>query len=169
MFINRKQELNFFESLASEKKAQFIIVYGRRRIGKTELLKHFSQNKKHLFFLSDLSSEQEQLRQFTEKISQIKNESFIINQPFSSWEALFHYIIDHVISETNIIIIDEFPYLCAENKALPSIIQKIWDERAPSVSMLDFNKNRDRIPPLRGVRGGVVLEVLTHNTSLPPA
>jgi len=135
MFINRKQELNFFESLASEKKAQFIIVYGRRRIGKTELLKHFSKNKKHLFFLSDLSSEQEQLRQFTEKISQIKNESFIINQPFSSWEALFHYIIDHVISETNIIIIDEFPYLCAENKALPSIIQKIWDEKGKNSSI----------------------------------
>ena len=37
-----------------------------------------------------------------------------------------------------------------------------------SVSMLDFNKNRDRIPPLRGVRGVFVLEVQTHNTPLPP-
>jgi len=40
--------------------------------------------------------------------------------------------------------------------------------RAPSVSMLDFNKNRVRIPPLRGVRGGLVLEVQTHNIPLPP-
>ena len=45
---------------------------------------------------------------------------------------------------------------------------KSLDLGAPSVSMLDFNKNRDRIPPLRGAMGVFVLEVQTHNTPLPP-
>ncbi|GAJ06134.1 unnamed protein product, partial [marine sediment metagenome] len=97
--------------------------------GKTELLRQFSKNKKHLFFSSDLSSEQEQLKQFSEKIFQLTGESFLQTQPFGSWEALLRYIFDHLVSKMPLIIIDEFPYLCISNTALPSILQKIWDEK----------------------------------------
>jgi len=129
MFVNRIDELNYLEKLHKEQDARFVIMYGRRRIGKTELLRQFSKNKKHLFFSSDLSSEQEQLKQFSEKIFQLTRESFLQNQPFGSWEALLRYIFDHLIPKMPLIIIDEFPYLCISNPALPSILQKIWDEK----------------------------------------
>ena len=129
MFINRIEELNYLERLQKEQSARFIIMYGRRRIGKTELLRQFSKDKKHLFFSSDLSSEQEQLKQFSEKIFQLTGESFLQTQPFGSWEALLKYIFDHLVSKMPLIIIDEFPYLCISNPALPSILQKIWDEK----------------------------------------
>jgi AAA+ ATPase superfamily predicted ATPase len=129
MFVNRIDELNNLEKLHKEQDARFVIMYGRRRIGKTELLRQFSKNKKHLFFSSDLSSEQEQLKQFSEKIFQLTRESFLQNQPFGSWEALLRYIFDHLIPKMPLIIIDEFPYLCISNPALPSILQKIWDEK----------------------------------------
>jgi AAA+ ATPase superfamily predicted ATPase len=128
-FVNRKEELEYLEKVYKEEQARFLIVYGRRRIGKTELLRHFSHDKKHLFFSSDLSSEQEQLRQFSEKIYQLTGEAFLLSQPFSSWEALLRYLFDHLVTEVPLIIIDEFPYLCAGNTALPSILQKIWDEQ----------------------------------------
>jgi hypothetical protein len=130
MFINRTEELGYLEKLYKERHGRLLIIYGRRRIGKTELLKQFSKDKKHLFFSSDLSSEQEQLRQFTEKIYQLTGESFLQAQPFSSWEASLRYIFDHLIDKISLIIIDEFPYLCVSNNALPSILQKIWDEKA---------------------------------------
>lgn len=130
MFVNRKNELKYLEGLYKEKGEKLLIVYGRRRIGKTELLKRFSMGKNHLFFSSDLSSEPNQLRQFTEKIYQTTGESFLQRQSFSSWEPLFMYIFDHLIDKIPLVIIDEFPYLCESNKALPSILQKIWDERA---------------------------------------
>lgn len=130
MFIDRRDELNYLENLNKTKGACLLILYGRRRIGKTELLKQFSQGKKHLFFSSDLSSEQEQLRQFTEKIFQLTKDSFLQTQPFNSWEALLRYIFDHLSKTIPLIIIDEFPYLCISNNALPSILQKIWDEKA---------------------------------------
>jgi len=130
MFVNRNEELNYLEKLSNEKDARLLIVYGRRRIGKTELLKQFCKDKKHLFFSSDLSFEQEQLRQFSEKIYQLTKDAFLQTQAFNSWEALLRYIFDHLIKSTPLIIIDEFPYLCMSNRALPSILQKIWDEKA---------------------------------------
>jgi len=57
MFVNRIEELNYLEKIQKEQYARFVIMYGRRRIGKTELLRQFSKDKKHLFFSSDLSSE----------------------------------------------------------------------------------------------------------------
>ncbi len=129
MFVDRNEEMNFLKKLYEKDNSQLLILYGRRRIGKTELLKQFSKNKKHLFFSSDLSSEPEQLRQFSEKLYQVTKESFLKTQIFSSWEALFRYIFDNLVDKIPIIIIDEFPYLCYSNKALPSIIQKIWDEK----------------------------------------
>jgi AAA+ ATPase superfamily predicted ATPase len=129
MFVDRTEELHYLEKLYKEKEARFLIVYGRRRIGKTELLRHFSRNRRHLFFASDLSSEQEQLRQLTDRIYQVTGESFLLSQPFTSWEALLRYIFDHFVMEVPLIIIDEFPYLCAGNNALPSTLQKIWDEK----------------------------------------
>ncbi|TKJ46336.1 ATPase [Candidatus Aerophobetes bacterium Ae_b3a] len=130
MFVNRTEELAYLKKLYEEKNGRLLIIYGRRRIGKTELLRQFSKDKKHLFFSSDLSSEQEQLRQFSEKIYQVTGESFLQTQSFSSWEASLRYIFDHLIDKIPLIIIDEFPYLCVSNNALPSILQKIWDEKA---------------------------------------
>lgn len=135
MFVNRKEELKYLEDLNKTKGARLLILYGRRRIGKTELLRQFSRGKKHLFFSCDLSSEQEQLRQFTEKIFRITGEPFLQTQPFTSWEALFRYIFDHISKKIPIIIIDEFPYLCISNKAIPSILQKIWDEKEKKINI----------------------------------
>jgi len=130
MFVNRTEELGYLKKLYEEKNGRLLIIYGRRRIGKTELLRQFSKDKKHLFFSSDLSSKQEQLKQFSEKIYQVTGESFLQTQAFSSWEASLRYIFDHLIDKIPLIIIDEFPYLCVSNSALPSILQKIWDEKA---------------------------------------
>jgi len=105
-------------------------------IGKTELLRQFAKDKKHLFFSSDLSSEQEQLRQFTEKIYLLAKQSFLKTQSFNSWESLLRYLFDYLVEEVHLIVIDEFPYLCVSNNALPSILQKVWDEKSKEVNIL---------------------------------
>ncbi|TET66104.1 MAG: ATP-binding protein [Candidatus Aminicenantes bacterium] len=135
MFVNRIEELNYLEKLNKERGARLYIIYGRRRIGKTELLRQFAKDKKHLFFSSDLSSEQEQLRQFTEKIYQLTKESFLETQSFNSWESLLRYLFDYLAEKASLIIIDEFPYLCVSNNALPSILQKVWDEKSKDVNI----------------------------------
>jgi len=136
MFVNRVEELSYLEKLNQEKGARLQIVYGRRRIGKTELLKQFAKHKKHLFFSSDLSAENEQLRQFSEKIYQLTKEPFLEAQSFNSWEALLRYVFDSLAKKIPVIIIDEFPYLCMSSNALPSILQKVWDEKFKQANIL---------------------------------
>lgn len=136
MFVNRKNELSLLRTLSKKDGLRLLIVYGRRRIGKTELLKQFSQNKKHLFFSSDLSSEREQLRQFSQKVYTVTGDSFLKDQTFDSWEAAFRYVFDHFTGKVPIVIIDEFPYLCYSNVALPSILQKIWDEKVGQAKLM---------------------------------
>lgn len=51
MFIGRETELKFLEDKYNEKKGQLIVLYGRRRVGKTETLREFCRDKPHIFFL----------------------------------------------------------------------------------------------------------------------
>ncbi len=128
MFYDRNNELKRLNQRYQQKKAQFIIVYGRRRVGKTELLIQFAKDKPHIYFLADLSSEKEQLASFSERIQLFAQDPAIINNPFSNWQALFSYLRNLSHNKQLIVIIDEYQYLQVNNKAISSIIQKAWDE-----------------------------------------
>jgi AAA+ ATPase superfamily predicted ATPase len=62
-FIDREDELEFLEKMYKEKKSSLAITYGRRRIGKTELIKHFIKNKPHIYFLADDRGDYQNLRE----------------------------------------------------------------------------------------------------------
>ena len=53
MFVNRHSELDLLEKHYKSGRAELFVLYGRRRVGKTELLAHFCQNKWHVFFVAD--------------------------------------------------------------------------------------------------------------------
>lgn len=125
-FINRERELSFLEKKYAEGKSQFIILWGKRRVGKTELVKQFVRNKPHVYFLSESTSEQEQLSRFSESIGQFFGEPLLQTKGFSSWEESFQYVKRK--EKRFILAIDEFPYLILSNSAIPSIFQKAWDE-----------------------------------------
>lgn len=63
IFINRKNELKNLNDLWHRQPAQFIVIYGKRRVGKTELIKQFLKNKKGIYFMADKRSNREQLRE----------------------------------------------------------------------------------------------------------
>ncbi len=128
MFVDRQNELSHLTRLGESARPELLILFGRRRTGKTALLRHFAKGRKCLFYSADLSSEHNQLAQLTENVFQLTHDAFLQTQPFGSWESALRYIFDHLPSSAPLVIIDEFPYLCASNRALPSILQKIWDQ-----------------------------------------
>lgn len=128
MFYNRENELKRLEARYAESKAQLLIMYGRRRVGKTELLQQFASDKPHIYFLADLSSEKGQLQQFSEKIRLYTNDPALIANPFSNWNSLFAYLKQLALQERLIVMIDEYQYLHSSNRAIASILQKAWDE-----------------------------------------
>ena len=128
MFIGRETELRFLQDKYNEKKAQLIVLYGRRRVGKTETLREFCRDKPHLFFSCTQTTDRVQLARFS---SQILREDIPAKQylsEFADWEKAFRAILDLPYGEKKkLIVIDEFPYMCKGNKSIPSILQNLWD------------------------------------------
>ncbi len=118
MFINRSRELETLEKIANSERAELIIMYGRRRVGKTRLLNEFRKrtNKKTLYLIADLSEN------ILDILAKQIGERFV---RFSDWEDFHEFLYR---SEYDIIIIDEFQYLYHVNKAFPTQLQRWWEK-----------------------------------------
>lgn len=127
MFINRKAELELLSRLYSSGRAELYVLYGRRRVGKTELLRAFCEDKPHLFFIATLSADAEQLATFSQQVWAYIHPETPAGFSFPSWDAAFRALAD--LPGQPIVVLDEFTYLISGNKAIPSILQKAWDER----------------------------------------
>lgn len=129
MFIGRESELQFLENKYRTDGGQLIVLYGRRRIGKTETLKKFCQGKPHVFFSCQECTDKRQLKNFSEKIlkEDIPAKQYI--DQFADWEKAFRAILDLPYGDKKrLLVIDEFPYMCKDNAGIPSILQNLWDE-----------------------------------------
>ena len=129
MFIGRKQELQFLEDKYNSKGGQLIVLYGRRRVGKTDTLREFCKGKKHIFYSCREVSDRLQLRSFSKKLlkENIPAASYI--KEFADWETALKSVLDLPYGdEKKLIVIDEFPYMCRGNESIPSVLQNLWDE-----------------------------------------
>ncbi|MEW6620248.1 MAG: ATP-binding protein [bacterium] len=126
MFVNREKELAVLEKRFTSNEPEFLVIYGRRRVGKTELIRHFIKNKPHIYFLADKRSEKEQLELFSTLCQEYFTDPFLNLQPFTSWDSAFAYL-SGKITDRFILVFDEFPYLVETNPSLPSILQRHWD------------------------------------------
>ena len=126
MFINRQAELANLEARYHSGRAELFVLYGRRRVGKTELLRHFCEDKPHVFFIATLSSDFDQLASFSQAIWGLTHSNVPEGFTFPSWEAAFRALVE--LPGRPIVILDEFTYLISGNKAIPSLLQKVWDD-----------------------------------------
>ena len=126
-FVNRNQELKFLQSEFNKKDSSMIIIYGRRRIGKTSLLSEFIKDKDALFFLATEESETENRNAFTKKVAEYTKNELLANSKVEDWDTLFSYLSSYQPEERKLIIIDEFQYIGKSNPAFVSKLQRIWD------------------------------------------
>ena len=135
MFINRTRELKALEGFWAEKKSQLLILYGRRRVGKTELVKHFIHKKNGLYFLADKRTESEQLKELSSIVANHFNDELLELRPFASWLEFFIYLSKNK-QKRLVLAIDEYPYLVESNTATSSVFQKGWDEYLKHANVL---------------------------------
>lgn len=126
-FIGRKTELAKLNS-EYEHDGAFVVVYGRRRVGKTTLIKEFIKDKTAFYFLATEELESQSMKRLAGVIGRTTNNGLIQKASFADWLDLFQIIADHQPNEKKILVIDEFPYLVKTNPAFPSILQNAWDE-----------------------------------------
>jgi len=98
-------------------------MYGRRRVGKTELLREFSRKTGAIYLLARRESKKDQLEKLSRELSAATGDKAIGASPFQNYDGFFEYIsrIDKPV------IFDEFPHLVESSPELPSILQDHWD------------------------------------------
>lgn len=127
-FVDREQEMATLQSEYERDGSALVVLYGRRRVGKTTLISEFIKNKKALFFLASEESESQNRLAFQEKAADFLNSDLLKNVEVKSWDVLFRAIMDTHFGSKPVIVLDEFQYLGKSNPAFPSVFQRIWEE-----------------------------------------
>ncbi|MCL5803154.1 MAG: ATP-binding protein [Candidatus Thermoplasmatota archaeon] len=131
-FIDRKEEIEILERSYSKGEGGLFIIYGRRRVGKTELISRFITGR-GIYFMATNEGDRENIRDFQRIISEFIGDSSLRSGQFQDWYSLFSMIAGNSSFQKKcsefkfIIAIDEFPYLIEANRSIPSIFQKVYD------------------------------------------
>ena len=126
-FLGREKEILGLEKEYA-RDGGFVVIYGRRRIGKTTLIKQFIKRKTAIYFLATKEVESQSMKRFAGVIARTTGNSVMQKAAFSDWLDLFQAVADYKPNEKKVLVIDEFPYLVKVNDSFPSILQNAWDE-----------------------------------------
>jgi len=120
-FVDREEELRRLAEEYGKRGFRFVVVYGRRRVGKTEILKKFVENKDSIYFLCSLRAIDKNVERFSEKIG----EKYGFSVKFSNFLDAFKFLKERGV---DVVVIDEFPYLISLDSGIVSEFQEIVDE-----------------------------------------
>ena len=119
--IGRENELNILNSLYESNKFEYLVMYGRRRVGKTTLLLEFAKGKNSIFFPAQEKNDSLNLQDFSKMVQMGLDGAYIAS--FEGWKDAFEYV-DRKVDERTVLIIDEFPFIAEENPAIKSTCGK---------------------------------------------
>ena len=128
-FYGREQELDELNSLYRRDGFKFVVVYGRRRVGKSSLIQKFISegDKPSISFMALEQNDKYNLDSFSEIIMNRFDDTRDYLTSFKSWEKALDYIISKVKDERLVLFIDEYPYVANSNPSISSILQKYID------------------------------------------
>ncbi len=138
MFVGREEELDLLERLYRKKGFQMVVLYGRRRVGKTTLLDEFSKGKPTLYFTAQVQSSAMNLRSFSQAVYRFFDLP-VSTGSFATWSDAFSFIANSSKSMDRplLFVFDEFPYAAESEPSLPSALQIAVDH--------EFKKTNTRI------------------------
>ena len=139
MFIGREAELNKLNSMYESEDFQMLVLYGRRRIGKTTLLNEFSKDKDPVYYTGVESKDEENLKGFGRTAFAYFTGSSA-GMVFSSYSDVLDYMTTEIRKRENekrqLIILDEYPYMAASAKELSSELQRVIDHEWSKMNIM---------------------------------
>jgi AAA+ ATPase superfamily predicted ATPase len=133
VFIGRSAELQTLDQLWKSNRSEFLILYGRRRVGKTALLTHWihQNNARAFYWVATPDSALAQLRSFSQAVYSFARPNVAIPEQFTfaSWEQAWEEIVRLAEPERIAVFIDEFTYLLETTPAIAGKLQNFWDQR----------------------------------------
>ncbi len=139
-FMGRNQELGLLDNLWEAPGAQFLVLYGRRRIGKTALLAHWAERTGHraLYWVATPSSALAQLRSFSQAVYNFANPDAPAPDDFTyvTWEQAWRQAANLAKDQRTTIFIDEFTYILEVSPEIAGILQNVWDQVLSKTNLL---------------------------------
>lgn len=131
MFVGRLEELAVLKKYYQKPESQLICLYGRRRIGKSELLKKFGEQTNFLYFEGiEGGKTTDQIKNFVVQLKEQIEDNHLFRLDLSSWDAIFIYLSEYIQkqkSKKTMIVLDEFQWMAAGQSKLVSLLKSYWD------------------------------------------
>jgi len=130
MFIGRQNELALLRGELGSPRPSLAVIYGRRRVGKSTLIREAIKDEAHVFYQATRITSSLSLEAFKVEISRTLGSDELL-AGITDWLAVLHYLARAAERRPGLIVVlDEFPYLADADPALPSVVQKFWDSGA---------------------------------------
>jgi AAA+ ATPase superfamily predicted ATPase len=127
-FLGREAEIKVLESAYEGAGSGFIPIYGRRRVGKSELILHFMKGRPGIYFLGKKAPAALQIREFLGEAAAILDEPLLAGYATESWSEALDLVVARWRSDRKLILaLDEFQWTVEASPELPSVLQEKWD------------------------------------------
>lgn len=160
--LNRTAEWQRLErawTASTRGQPQLVVVWGRRRVGKTFLLAHFVQGKRAVFFGATQQAEAVELGRLAEAVRRDLGDQVadLAGGAFASWEAALRFFAALAATEPLAVVLDEVPYLARSTPGFPSVIQAVWDHlrRGPKLLLVLTGSAVGTVEAMLGARGAL--------------
>ncbi|MBW1802318.1 MAG: AAA family ATPase [Deltaproteobacteria bacterium] len=133
MFVGRERELKLLEDAYRTGKDELVVLYGRRRIGKSSLVKHFARGKRSFYHFEALEGEttKRQIEHFSQQLKEMVDDPILDSVRFENWEQVFTYLAEKIFKRKTrtkkILFLDELPWMAASRSRLVSLLKYYWD------------------------------------------
>ncbi len=129
-FVGRAVELAVLEAAWRGRGSAFVPIYGRRRIGKSELILHFLRDKPAIYHLGKIAPALLQIREFLTEAARTLDQPLLAEIAATDWRAAFDAVERVGPSDGKLaIVLDEFQWTAGASPELPSLLQELWDRR----------------------------------------
>ena len=135
--VDRERELASLERAAAAPRGQLVIVWGRRRVGKTYLLQAFAERHRAVYYTATQQSAPIELVTFTDAVrASLGSDGLPAGYAFPDWSAALEFVTDRAAEQRLVVVLDEFPYLAGSTPGIDSIVQRWWDRRGRDSSVV---------------------------------
>lgn len=137
LFLNRGDELAALRDQWKMAGARYFVLWGRRRVGKTELLNRFIEGKRAFYFEATDTTELNQLRSLSEELAATSGNQLLAAQPVTNWTAALAAIDQYArAGDRTVVILDEFQFLAAQQRQLETLLNTWWRRTGRELSLV---------------------------------
>lgn len=135
-FFNRADELAALDERLASPRAEYFVLYGRRRVGKSRLLRHFGERCRQFYFEASAGSREDQLADLSAELAHFTGRALYEEQPLTSWRAAFAALGELLEAGQTMIVLDEFQFIARQEPEIGSLLNRFVAEHAEDPDLL---------------------------------